>query len=71
MPERLPPDSPFNETSDPLTPDNLERVDSGEIQQIMSRFDRESAYRVLTGYRGLIIASVCVLFSLLQLDSTW
>jgi len=71
MPERLPPDSPFNETSDPLTPDNLERVDSGEIQQIMSRFDRESAYRVLTGYRGLIIASVCVLFSLLQLYSTW
>jgi len=47
MPERLPPDSPFNETSDPLTPDNLERVDSGEIQQIMSRFDRESAYRAL------------------------
>ncbi|NCB06007.1 MAG: TRAP transporter fused permease subunit, partial [Clostridia bacterium] len=46
-------------------------VDEREINAIMSKYDRESAYRTLTGYRGLIIAAVCVLFSLLQLYSTW
>src|SRR5690606_2725216 len=32
---------------------------------------RESAFRTLTGQRELIISAVCVLFSLLQLYSTW
>lgn len=59
------------ETDGLMTSDTLERVDSGEIQEIMSKFDRESAFRTLSGYRGLIIAGVCVLFSLLQLYSTW
>lgn len=56
---------------DRLTADKLERVDAQEINDIMSKFDRESAYRTLTGYRGLIISGVCILFSLLQLYSTW
>ena len=54
-----------------LTADKLERVDEKEINEIMSKYDRESAYRTLTDYRGVIISVICVLFSLLQLYSTW
>ncbi|MDD3335559.1 MAG: TRAP transporter permease [Eubacteriales bacterium] len=57
--------------SEPIFSDNVERVDEREINAIMSKYDRESAYRTLTDYRGLIISAVCVLFSLLQLYSTW
>lgn len=57
--------------SEPMTSENMERVDEREINAIMSKYDRESAYRTLTDYRGLIISAVCVLFSLLQLYSTW
>ncbi len=71
MSDRLHPQEPPKEADSALTSDNLERVDSGEIQQIMSKFDRESAFRTLSGLRGLIISGVCVLFSLLQLYSTW
>ena len=46
-------------------------VDEAEIREIMRRYDRESAFRRLTGFRGLIIAALCVMFSLLQLYSTW
>ena len=51
--------------------EEFERVDQGEIQQIMSKFDRESAFRTLTGSRGLILTVILVCFSLLQLYSTW
>ncbi len=54
-----------------LPEEKTEAVDQGEIQQIMSKYDRESAFRTLAGYRGLIISAVCVLFSLFQLYSTW
>ena len=54
-----------------MTSEKLERVDQSEIQQIMSKFDRESTFRTLTGLRGMIISAVCILFSLLQLYSTW
>ncbi len=57
--------------SEPMTSSNMERVDEREINAIMSKYDRESAYRTLTDFRGLIISAVCVLFSLLQLYSTW
>jgi TRAP transporter 4TM/12TM fusion protein len=50
---------------------SLERVDQKEIGAIMSKFDRESAFRVFTDYRGLIIAGICVLFSLIQLYATF
>ena len=46
-------------------------VDEAEIREIMRRYDRESAFRRLTGFRGLVIAALCVMFSLLQLYSTW
>lgn len=55
----------------PAAMEDIGQVDQGEIQQIMSKFDRESAFRTLAGYRGLIISAVCILFSLLQLYSTW
>jgi TRAP transporter 4TM/12TM fusion protein len=60
-----------NDTRPPIIDEQLERVDQEEIREIMSKYDRESAFRVLSGYRGLIIAGLCVLFSLLQLYSTW
>ena len=49
----------------------IEQVAQEEIDKIMSKYDRESAYRTLSDWRGTIIAAMCVLFSLLQLYSTW
>ena len=49
----------------------VEQVAQEEIDKIMSKYDRESAYRVLRDWRGTIISAVCILFSLLQLYSTW
>ena len=51
--------------------EDLHQVDREEIRQIISKLDRESAFRVLSGKRGLIITAICVLFSLFQLYSTW
>ncbi len=48
-----------------------ESVAQEEIDRIMSKYDRESAYRSLKDWRGTLISAVCVLFSLLQLYSTW
>ncbi len=42
-----------------------------EVDEIMKKYDRESAYRTLVGYRGIIISIVLILFSLIQLYSTW
>lgn len=42
-----------------------------DINDIMAKFDRESAFRILTGYRNVIITAVLVLFSVIQLASTW
>ena len=42
-----------------------------EVDAIMQKYDRESAFRTLTGLRGLILSAVLILFSLLQLYSTW
>lgn len=53
------------------TADNMERVDEKDIQAIMSKFDRESAFRTLRDYRGVIISAFCVIFALIQLYSTW
>ena len=48
----------------------IEQVAQEEIDKIMSKYDRESAYRTLSDWRSTIIAAMCVLFSLLQLYST-
>ncbi len=53
------------------SPKLVDRVDQKEIGDIMAKFDRESAFRTLSDFRGLIISGVCILFSLLQLYSTW
>ena len=58
------------------TPQNdiPERVDTGassDFSHIMAEFDKESAFRTLTGYRGTIITVVLILFSLIQLYSSW
>ena len=42
-----------------------------EMDAIMQKYDRESAFRTLTGFRGVILSVILILFSLLQLYSTW
>ncbi len=51
--------------------DQVERLAEEDINSIMSKFDRESAFRILTGHRNLIIAGILILFSVIQLFSTW
>jgi len=53
------------------SPVEVERIAEEDITSIMSKFDRESAFRVLTGYRSLIISGILILFSVVQLFSTW
>lgn len=52
-----------------LQPD--EHLSQAELDKIMSKYDKESAYRTLSDWRGTIIAAMCILFSLFQLYSTW
>ena len=42
-----------------------------EVDAIMQKYDRESAFRTLTGFRGAILSVILILFSMLQLYSTW
>jgi TRAP transporter 4TM/12TM fusion protein len=81
------PPSGFDDTPSPFAPKNrersqpmstekqttpdTERVDSQQIGEIMAQFDRESAFRTLTDFRGVIISCILILFSLIQLYSTW
>ncbi len=64
MPERMNEDKAAAE----LTISEAAKTD---INDIMAKFDRESAFRILTGYRSVIITAVLVLFSVIQLASTW
>ncbi len=60
-----------DEAHKPHLAENMSKVAQEEIDQIMSKYDRESAYRTLTDYRGVIISAICILFSVIQLYSTW
>ena len=42
-----------------------------EVDAIMQKYDRESAFRTLTDFRGVVLSVILILFSLLQLYSTW
>jgi TRAP transporter 4TM/12TM fusion protein len=44
-----------------------EAPDTQEIQEIMAKFDKESAYRNLSGLSHYIVAGIAILFSLFQL----
>ena len=59
------------ENPPPAGEEQVEHINQEEIRDIMSKYDRESAFRVLSGYKGLIISALCIIFSLLQLYSTW
>lgn len=48
-----------------------DRIPNGESQEILEKYDRESAFRTFTDYRGVIISAILILFSLFQLYSTW
>ncbi len=54
-----------------FTTETMERADDKVVGEVLSKYDRESAFRKLTGLRGIIISAVCILFSLIQLYSTW
>ena len=59
------------ENPPPAGEEQVEHINQEEIRDIMSKYDRESAFRVLSGCKGLIISALCIIFSLLQLYSTW
>ena len=65
MPNRGTEDKPISQAA------HLERIAEADINSIMAKFDRESAFRTLTGHRNLVISAVLILFSLIQLASTW
>lgn len=47
------------------------QITSRESQEILEKYDRESAFRTFTDYRGVIISAILVIFSMFQLYSTW
>lgn len=53
------------------TAEHLEHVTAEEINRIMSKYDRENAFRKLPRVLNLIISLILIAFSLLQLYSTW
>ena len=48
-----------------------EKVDKAEIEAIMTKYDRESAFRVLPDIRGKVIGYICIAFSIIQLYNTF
>ncbi len=50
---------------------NTVSTPTAEVDAIMQKYDRESAYRTLTGCRNTIIRIVLIFFSVFQLYSTW
>ena len=47
------------------------KISGTESQEILEKYDRESAFRTFTDYRGMIISIVLICFSVFQLYSTW
>ncbi len=47
--------------------DQVERVDQQEIDEILAKYDKESAYRHFSGPMGKIVAALCIAFSVFQL----
>ena len=62
-------------TPDPGKSDSKRREagkdSGGENREILEKYDRESAFRTFTDYRGVILSAVLICFSLFQLYSTW
>ncbi len=70
MSEKTPGMDPQNNVPD-APPGGQEDTAQRDVREIMSKYDRESAFRVFTGRRGLILSAVLIIFSLIQLYSTW
>ena len=51
--------------------EQIEQVSAEEINKIISKYDRENAYRTLPRMINLVISAILIAFSLLQLYSTW
>ena len=47
--------------------EQIEQVSAEEINKIMSKYDRENAYRTLPRMINLVISAILIAFSLLQL----
>ncbi len=54
-----------------VNPGTDNQISESESQKILEKFDRESAFRTFTDYRGVIISVILICFSLFQLYSTW
>ena len=50
---------------------HIEEVSTDEINRIMEKYDRESAVRHLPRLINMAVSAILILFSLLQLYSTW
>ncbi len=50
-----------------FTLDQVERVDQQEIDEILAKYDKESAYRHFSGPMGKLVAALCIAFSVFQL----
>ncbi|MBQ8630050.1 MAG: TRAP transporter permease [Oscillospiraceae bacterium] len=46
-------------------------ITKAESQEILEKYDRESAFRTFTDFRGVMISAILIIFSLFQLYSTW
>lgn len=51
--------------------DKANQLTSEESQKILEKYDRESAFRTFTDFRGVIISVILICFSIFQLYSTW
>ena len=54
-----------------MNSNNTQPFLSEDSQKILEKYDRESAFRTFTDYRGFIISIALICFSLFQLYSTW
>ena len=54
-----------------LRHDEDNSITDSQNRKILEKYDRESAFRAFTDYRGVIISAILIFFSLFQLYSTW
>lgn len=59
------------EKADPVAAGSAPGVDQALLDEIMTKYDRESNFRKFTDIRGTIIAVICIVFSLIQLWHTF
>ena len=67
-------DESVPDMTDDIAPEAMpavEAVNKDELEAIMTKYDRESAFRVLPDIRGKVIGYLCIAFSIIQLYNTF